>query len=386
MGGSIGEFFWLCTPTGQILKYSVSGKETFEDVLIQSDFETKKLTFERNNKSILEKLKKGEFPKHHCNDVLKGIGIAPSQHGAGFTGTGENYIKGKLRIEINEAGQPVIFSAQTEMGQGEITAFQIILSEALQIRRNDIILAEVNTDFVPNSGPTVASRSTMVVGSLLIDAANEIIRVFQNRLHRKLGIEFEYRQGYFYGIDKIISFKEAAKMFSDLKVEKQYEHPPIIKFDDTKWKGDAYPTYSWAASVAEVEVDPVTFEIKVTKFYTTHEIGKAINYDQAVAQIQGGALQGIGFALYEKITATNGKFDVMGFSDYIIPTLTEMPEFNVKILENPYPFGPFGAKGLGELPLVGAAPAVVSALWMIFSREFNEIPVLPETIFGLFKH
>ncbi|MBC8185511.1 xanthine dehydrogenase family protein [candidate division KSB1 bacterium] len=372
------------TPTGQILKYSVSGKETFEDVLERSDFEIKYLDFKKNNIPILEKLSKGEYPKQKRSDVLRGIGIAPSQHGAGFTGTGENVIKGKIRVEINKNGQPVIYSAQTEMGQGEVTAFQIILSEALQIRRDDVIVAEVNTDFVPNSGPTVASRSTMVVGSLLVDAANEIIREFQNRLKENGKIDFEYRQGYFYSGEKIISFKETAKMYSDLKVEKQYEHPPIIQFDDVKWKGDAYPTYSWAAAVAEVEVDPVTFEIKVTKFYTTHEIGKAINYDQAVAQIQGGSLQGIGYALYENIRAENGKFNVQGFSDYIIPTTTEMPDFEVSILENPYPFGPFGAKGLGELPLVGAAPAVVSALWMIFGREFNEIPVLPEDVFSLF--
>jgi CO/xanthine dehydrogenase Mo-binding subunit len=374
------------TPTGQILKYSVSSKETFEDVLNRSDFEKKYLEFKKNNELILEKLEKGEYPKKHRNDVLRGIGIALSQHGAGFTGTGENYIKGKIRLEINKDGQPVIFSAQTEMGQGEITAFQIMLSEALNIRKENVIVAEVNTDFVPNSGPTVASRSTMVVGSLLVDAANEIIHQFQNRLKKRLGIDFEYRLGYFYGGEKIISFKETAQMFPNIMVEKQYEHPPIIKFDENKWKGDAYPTYSWAAAVAEIVVDPVTFEIRVPKFYTTHEIGKAINYDQAVAQIQGGSLQGIGYAIYEKILAKNGKFDVLGFSDYIIPTTSEMPEFEVSILENPYPFGPFGAKGLGELPLVGAAPAVVSALWMIFGEEFCEIPVLPEDLLNLIKH
>jgi len=373
------------TPTGQILKYSVSSIQTFEDVLSRSDFDRKWSDFMDNNEPILEKLKRGEYPKQQNNDVLKGIGIAPSQHGAGFTGTGENVIKGKIRLEINKHGQPIIYSAQTEMGQGQTTAFQKILSEALQINIDEVLIAEVNTDFVPNSGPTVASRSTMVVGSLLIDAAEELIHRFQKRLKKENGVDFEYKQGYFYGEEEIVSFKETAQKYAGLKIEKQYEHPPIIKFDDVNWRGDAYPTYSWAAAVAEVEVDPLTFEIKVAKFYTTHEIGKAINYDQAVAQIQGGSLQGIGYAIYEKIKAINGKFDVQGFSDYIIPTPTEMPEFEVTILENPYPFGPFGAKGLGELPFVGAAPAVVSALWMIFGKEFNKIPVLPEDILGLFN-
>ena len=168
-------------------------------------------------------------------------------------------------------------------------------------------------------------------------------------------------------------------------IEKEYSHPPIIKFDETNWKGDAYPVFSWAAAVAEIEVDPVTFETKVTDYYTTHEIGKAINYHQAEAQIEGGSLQGIGYALYEKITHDEKGFDISGFTDYIIPTATEMPNFYVNILENPYPFGPFGAKGLGELPLVGGAPAVLSALWMIFGTEFNKIPVTPEDIFSKFE-
>jgi CO/xanthine dehydrogenase Mo-binding subunit len=374
------------TATEQILKYSVSAKQTFENVLIESDFERKVSQYAKLNQLILSKLSQGKYPKENENDVLKGIGICAFQHGAGFTGTGENKIQGKIRVELTEKGQPIIYSAQTEMGQGEQTAFKNILSEALSIDRDLVLLSEVNTDLVPNSGPTVASRSTMVVGSLLIKAAQEIINQLSEQLKCDFGINFEYRQGYFYGGEQMLSFQEVAQKYNGILVEKQYRHPPFIKFDDIKWKGDAYPVFSWAASVAEVEVDPITFEIKVTRYYTTHEIGKAINYDQAVAQIQGGSLQGIGWALYEKIELKNGQFDVTGFSDYIIPTITEMPEFHVKILENPYPFGPFGAKGLGEMPFVGAAPAVVSALWMIFGKEFNQIPVLPESLFESFKN
>jgi len=368
------------TATEQVLKYSVSAKQTFEDVIITSNFDEKYRQYKNFNQPILEKLKQGKYPKNNKGDVLKGIGICAFLHGAGFTGTGENKIQGTIRVELTEQGQPMIFSAQTEMGQGEQTAFKNLLSEALHIDRDQVLLSEVNTDCVPNSGPTVASRSTMVVGSLLVEAAKEIIDQLSERLKSDYGTNFEYHQGYFYGGEKILPFQDVAQKYSHIVVEKQYRHPPFIKFDDIKWKGDAYPVFSYAASVAEVEIDPITFEIRVTRYYTTHEIGKAINYDQAVAQIQGGSLQGIGWALYEKIELQNGQFDVSGFSDYIIPTLTEMPEFHVKILENPYPFGPFGAKGLGELPFVGAAPAVVSALWMIFGKEFNTIPVLPESL------
>lgn len=374
------------TPTGQVLKYSVSAKDTFNDVLRQSDYLKKYESYKIHNQPLLEKLATGKFAGGIGKTVLKGIGIAPSAHGAGFTGAGENYIKGKIRVEVAVDGKLVVFTSQTEMGQGEITAFKKILAEALNIPQCDVEIAEVNTDVVPNSGPTVASRSTMVVGSLLVDAAAALIDEVQNRLQEVTGLKFDYRLGHFQSADQFFTFKEAAKMCTGFKIEKQYTHPPFIKFDEQQWKGDAYPVYSWAAAVAEVEVDPVTFEIKVPRFYTTHEIGKAINYDQAVAQIEGGSLQGIGYAIYEKIGLKNGKFDVTGFSDYIIPTPTETPDFQVRILENPYPFGPFGAKGLGELPLVGAAPAVVSALWMIFGKEIGEIPVLPEKLIELVKH
>ncbi len=373
------------TATEQVLKYSVSARETFEDVLQESDYEQKYRQYQEWNKPILEKLRKGEYPKSNRHDRLRGIGLAAFLHGAGFTGTGENKIQGKIRVELTAEGKPLIFSAQTEMGQGEQTAFRKILSDALYIDRDDVLLAEVNTDKVPDSGPTVASRTTMVVGSLLVDAAEEIIQQLSYRLKEEQGVQFDYRRGYFYGGEQILSFREVAQKYAGLTVEKQYHHPPIIKFDDIRWKGDAYPVFSWAAAVAEVEVDPVTFEIRVVRYFTTHEIGKAINYNQAVAQIEGGSLQGIGYALYEKIKLQNGKFDISGFTDYIIPATTETPEFQVKILENPYPFGPFGAKGLGELPFVGAAPAVLSALWMIFGKEFNHLPVLPEDLLQLFS-
>jgi len=371
------------TATGQVLTYSVSAKKTFEETLAMSQFERKRAAYQRSNAPILAALKQGQI--FDSSRKLKGIGVSASLHGAGFTGTGENKIQGKIRLALNRQGQPVIYSSQTEMGQGKDTAFQNIIAEALCIDRDDVRLADVNTDEVPDSGPTVASRSTMVVGSLLVDAAAELLRLLKARLARDERGEFDYRQGYFYGQGKVIPFLEVAKMSAGLSVEKQYHHPEIIRFDDVAWKGDAYPVYSWAAAVAEIEVDPLTFELAVTHYYTTHDIGRAINHEQSIAQIEGGSLQGIGYALFEDVKMKEGKFGVTGFSDYIIPTFTEMPQFHVKILENPYPFGPFGAKGLGELPVVGVAPAIVSALWMIFGFEFYTIPVLPEELLSRVK-
>ncbi|NOX89196.1 MAG: xanthine dehydrogenase family protein, partial [Calditrichaeota bacterium] len=256
------------TATGQILRYSVSAEETFNDVLERSDYVRKYNAYKKQNTPVLERLLKGVYPKKNAGDMLKGIGLSVSLHGAGFTGTGENRIKGKIRVEINKEGMPVIFSAQTEMGQGEETALKNILAKTLSIDRELILLTEVNTDLVPNSGPTVASRTTMVVGSLLVEAGKEIISRLTKKLNSETGKSFEYRLGYFYDGEQIISFREVAQKYAGLFVEKQYSHPPVIKFDDIRWKGDAYPVFSWAAAVAEVEVDPVTFEISVARYYT----------------------------------------------------------------------------------------------------------------------
>jgi len=372
------------TATGQVLRYSVSAVETFEDVLKQSKYRQKYNKYRKHNAPILERLRAGQYPRSRPGEMLRGIGICAFQHGAGFTGTGENKIKGKITVRLEPGGTVLILSASTEMGQGESTVMQTILAEALQVDREIIRLEEVNTDLVPDSGPTVASRTTMVVGSLLVEAAKDLIGLLKDVLGKEYRHSFEYQAGFFKAKGQRIPFSEAVKHKAGVEINKEYHHPPFIKFDDIHWRGDAYPVFSWAAAVAEIEVDPVTFETTVVKYTTTHDIGKAINYDQAVAQIQGGSLQGIGYALYEKVRIESGKYDVSGFTDYIIPTTEETPEFDVRIMENPYPYGPFGAKGLGEMPFVGAAPAVVSALWMIFGAEFNRIPVMPEDLAALF--
>lgn len=369
------------TITSQKLMYSVSSTLTLNDVLKMSNYEKKYYDFLKHNRPIIERIKNGLFPKDNKDEKLKGIGLALSVHGAGFTGTGENKIHGKIKIDVHGNGKIEIFTAQTEMGQGEKTTFRKIMADSLNVSIDNILLSEVNTDLVPDSGPTVASRSTMVIGSLIVDASKDILNEIKNKLDLEYKTDFEYREGYFYSGDIVIPFIEASKKIGGETMFKEYSHPPLIKFDEVNYIGDAYPVFSWAGSVAEIEVDPVTFESKVINFYTSHDIGKAINHDQVVAQIQGGCLQGIGYAMYERTEIKNGKFDVNGFNDYIVPTLTDTPNFEVNVIENYYPFGPFGAKGLGELPLVGAPPAVAAAFWMIFDKEFEKIPILPEMIY-----
>ena len=185
------------TATGQILKYSVSALETFEDVLNRSAYDSRYESYRKQNRPILARLEENQYPRSKPEDMLRGIGVSAFQHGAGFTGTGENKIKGKIRVELKPDGRLTIYSASTEMGQGEATIMPTIMARALGINRNQVKLAEVNTDVVPDSGPTVASRTTMIVGSLLVDAANEIINDMSVFLINKYERLLEYQDGCF---------------------------------------------------------------------------------------------------------------------------------------------------------------------------------------------
>jgi len=243
----------------------------------------------------------------------------------------------------------------------------------LHLPFEDIIIEEKNTSKVPNSGPTVASRSTMIVGKLLLDNCEQILNAL-SLAH----VEFTLQE-----------FKEATNKYfgthESLIVQKEYEHPKFIKFNEETYKGYGYPVYAWSANVAEVEIDLTSYQVNVKKFYSVHDVGKAINHQQSEGQIQGGVIQGIGYAVYEELRIKDGQVLNRGFRDYIIPTIQDVPELHVEIVEDPYFNGPYGAKALGELPLVGAAPAVASAVSFAIGKTATKIPMTPEVIASLIE-
>jgi CO/xanthine dehydrogenase Mo-binding subunit len=152
-----------------------------------------------------------------------------------------------------------------------------------------------------------------------------------------------------------------------------------MSWDDTAYRGDAYGTYGWACDIAEVEVDPVTWEVRPTAFTTVHEIGKAIHPAMAIGQIEGGTAQGLGYALLEEVAMRDGRMANAQLTNYIIPTTLDTPAIDVVIMENPYAHGPFGAKGVGEMPIDGPAPAVVNALRHA-GFDVRELPATPERL------
>jgi CO/xanthine dehydrogenase Mo-binding subunit len=285
----------------------------------------------------------------------RGIGLSLFFHGSGFTGGGEVKLASKASLALTEIGVQIRV-ASTEIGQGTRTMHAQIVADTLGIPYDQVDVSVADTAMVPDSGPTVASRTCMIVGRLLQRCAEEM----RAQLGRLSPAAYWKKHGGFI-------------------VTKQYEKPAGLEWDDESYRGDAYGSYGWACDVVEVEVDPTTYQATPVAFTTVHEIGRAIHPMLAAGQVEGGSSQGLGYALLEEVVMRGGKMANAQLTNYIIPTTLDTPPMDVKILEHPYKHGPFGAKGVGEMPIDGPAPAVVNALRHA-GVVVSEIPATPEKI------
>ncbi len=303
--------------------------------------------------------------------VKKGIGLAAFLHGAGFTGSGEEYLASEALLRATRDGKIQVCAGSTEMGQGTNTVFAQIAAEALGIDCGQVEIMQPDTAFVPNSGPTVASRTTMIVGELVESAALAI----KKSLMARGFLRDEYSAKEFANAcDRYI------ERFGELQSLVKYQHPKDLHWDDGKYQGDAYGAYAWAVYVAEVSVDIRTAEIRVEDFVAVQEVGKVINPVLAAGQIEGGVAQGIGFALYENVVWQEGRMVNGQMTNYIMPTAMDVPPIRVFFEEIPYGRGPAGAKGIGELPLDGTAPAIANAVANATGVDVREIPITPEQL------
>jgi CO/xanthine dehydrogenase Mo-binding subunit len=303
--------------------------------------------------------------------IKKGVGFASFMHGAGFTGSGEVYLESVVGAEATAEGHVRILAASTEIGQGTNTIFSQIAAEALGVDSDLIEVAQPDTSDVPNSGPTVASRTCMVVGKLVESA---VLGLKQTLIGSGL-LKEDYSQSGFQN-----ACGEYVKSFGPLKTFSKYQPPPNVHWDDEKYQGDAYGAYAWAVYVAEVSVDTLTYEAHVDDFVAVQEVGRVINPVLAAGQIEGGVAQAIGFTLFENVVWQDGRMINNQMTNYIIPTPADIPPIRVHFEENPYAYGPGGAKGIGELPMDGAAPAILNAIENATGVSFNHVPLMPEAL------
>jgi CO/xanthine dehydrogenase Mo-binding subunit len=308
--------------------------------------------------------------------IRRGIGFASFFHGAGFTGSGEEHLASEVAAEATRHGRVRVMAASTEMGQGTNTIFSQIAGDALGIDQEQIEIVQPDTANVPNSGPTVASRTSMIVGKLVETAALELRGKLVNG-------------GYLAPAYSAAEFAEACRRYSErigpLASFVKYEHPRDLLWDDERYEGHAYGAYAWAVYVAEVSVDMSTAEVRVDDFVAVQEVGKVINPVLAAGQIEGGVAQGIGMALYENVVWQEGRMVNGQMTNYIMPTSMDVPPIRVYFEENPYERGPAGAKGIGELPLDGTAPAIANAISHATDVDLTLVPVTPEVLSELLE-
>jgi CO/xanthine dehydrogenase Mo-binding subunit len=358
------------TATGQLLRDPVDMQHLLTRALEESNYHAKRKQFDHENQT---------------STIKKGIGFATFFHGAGFTGSGERRLNSLVEIELTSEGAPRLLVSSTEFGQGTNTILCQVAAQTLHLPYDQILIAQPDTARVPNSGPTVASRTAMVVGKLVERAAQSLLATIAPSLSSRSGAEgsavptpatFSYTPA---------EFKQAAiaylRKHGSLKVEARYESPGDIFWDDETYSGEAYPAYAWAVYVAEVAVDTTTYSAQVTNFHALQEVGKVLHPILAAGQIEGGVAQGIGYALYEKCLWRNGHLSNNQMTNYIMPTSADIPPIHVTFEEIPSPHGAFGAKGIGELPMDGPAPAILNAIEHATNIAFTEIPLLPEDIF-----
>lgn len=342
------------TSTGQVLRGSVGIAECVEKALAASNYHEKRLA--------------GPVVRGR---TVRGIGASIFMHGAGFTGSGETYLKGRVALDLLANGRLNIRTASTDIGQGTETVFRQIAADAAGIGLDAVDFTVPSTTHVPDSGPTVASRTVMVVGSIVERAARDIAA----RVHA------EQNNG---GGDFAAAADRLLAREKTVTALVQYNHPEWVKFDDKTYKGDAYPVFGYACDVAEVEVDLDTLEVTVLGFWSATDVGKAIHPVMCKGQIEGGSLQAIGWALWENVVWKNGKILNPRMTNYIIPTALDAPAFYVDLVEAPYAYGPGGgAKGLGELPMDGGAPAIAAAIEHAANIVAHDLPLLPEQLWAL---
>ncbi len=345
------------TTTEQTVREPIDMEQILDRALRLSDYEAKKQRFAKENETSTSK---------------KGMGIAAFLHGAGFTGSGERNLGSVVGVEGCADGGVRVLVSSTEFGQGTKTVLCQIAAEALGLPYENVEIAQADTNEVPNSGPTVASRTVMVVGKLVESAALGIKQtlVASGLLGDSYSPE-EFRAACRGQMATRGSFRSWAR----------YEAPADVFWDDDKYRGEAYAAFAWAVYVAEVTVDLTSYTASIDDFVAVQEVGKVLHPVLARGQIAGGIAQGIGYTLYEKVIWQNGRMQNGQMTNYIMPTSADLPPIRVFFEEMGNIHGAFGAKGIGELPMDGPAPAILNAAEDALKVRFNSIPLLPEDIF-----
>lgn len=317
----------------------------------------------------------------------RAIGFSACHYGVSLGAAGNHLDRAGAHLQIQKDGAVLVAIGNTEVGQGARTVIGQIASEGLGCRYRDVHMLDTDTTRVPDSGPTVASRTTVMSGNAVLDAC----RLVRQSLTKVAAAEFgngctpddvSMKDGVVSWKDEVLTWEELITQCYQQRVKVSAQGwflSPPAKIDE-HCQGDAYVCYTYSANAVEIELDVETGEVTLLWCTSAHDIGRVINPQQAQGQVEGGNLQGLGYALFENMPQKDGVLSNTRFAGYILPTAADAPRYRSILIEKPWDKGPFGAKGLGEPPLIGMAPAVANAIRNAGGVRMDATPMLPEQI------
>lgn len=318
--------------------------------------------------------------------VRRGVGMALSLYGCCLHAGGQHREGSGALVQVRSDGSVEVSIGGTEAGQGAFTVMAQIAAETLGADYARVRVLASDTRMVPDSGPTVASRTTVMSGNAVRGACLQLRSRLKELAASLLGCasgDLEVARGEYRGPAASLPFaalcNEAQRRKLSLFASGWYAPPPRA-WDTETGQGEAYVTYCVSGHVAEAEVDLVGGVPRVCRIVAVHDVGRVVNPTLAEGQAQGGMVQGMGLATSENLQIDQGRCLNPGFTDYLIPTSMDVPEMEVWFVEDPYPDGPFGAKGLGEPSLIPVPAAVALAIANACGQRPQQLPVTPETV------
>lgn len=364
------------TATGQVLDQSVGLRESLEACAEAFDWD-------RRSKET------GYIDRERTK--LRGVGIGMGWYRTSIGTAGDAC---GANVYVHEDGSVLLYTGITEMGQGAFTVLPQICAEELGVRLEDVRLVQPDTDQVPESGPTVGSRSTTLMGNAiiyaarqvkesLVEAAAEMLEVPPERLEFKDRKVFDREN-----LSASLEFKQVASrcMATGKRLIGQgWWAPPVPSLDPETGQGNPYHVYTYSTHMAQVVVDSETGEVEIERYVAAFDVGKAINPRALEGQIEGGVAMGVGYALMEEVVLQQGFIQNKNLQDYLIPTTLDVPDIQPVILEVANELGPYGAKGIGEMPNIPATPAILNAIANACGARVRTLPADPEAVFWAMK-
>lgn len=367
------------TATGQKLNHKVSLKEVLQKAADQAGFKDKWL---QNRDSV-----------NQAKTIKRGIGISCAYRGVSLGAEGVDAASSIVYVQTD--GSINVSSGIIDMGQGAQTAMAQIVAEVLGVDLYRFRFLQPDSGRTADSGPTVASRGTIMGGGAAKIAAENVLKIMKKTAAEKYNLK---ESGLIFSDGKIWFKNKDSKMrllceFDELAAQCYAQGRPLFasgvrhiaetNWDEETGQGDAYFTFVYGANVAEVEVDTETGKVDVISFTSAHDVGRAINKSTVEGQIYGGAAMGIGYGVMEEFIQEQGKAETINFDEYYIPTALDVPDMKAIIVENEDKHGPFGAKSIGEPAVEMAAPAIANAVYNAVGKRVYNLPAnLEETLLG----